>query len=227
MGGYAITGSLEVEPETRREEARLSLRLQANVDQAGGQTNAEVLNLSRTGLLLRTEYALALNEPLSVVLPGLEPWPAEIAWSSANLFGCRFERPLRRPDLARLELADRPAPTGSIEPLGARIKRMREQAGLTMIGLGRAVGVSKPTVWKWETGRAVPRSDAFSRLCTTLRMSEMEMAYGRADYLDVSMGRDRPASSAPSLAEVISSSRRAIARSADVDEESIVILIET
>lgn len=38
--------------------------------------------------------------------------------------------------------------------LGQRIAHYREQSGMTQLQLGRAVGVDKGTVWRWEDGRS-------------------------------------------------------------------------
>jgi transcriptional regulator with XRE-family HTH domain len=41
-------------------------------------------------------------------------------------------------------------------------KRIRIAAGLSMAEVAEAVGVAEPTIWRWEEGKARPRSNPAS-----------------------------------------------------------------
>ena len=47
-------------------------------------------------------------------------------------------------------------PNPSSEALGSRLNRLRREAGLTLAEVATSLGVSKPTVWAWEKGKARP-----------------------------------------------------------------------
>ena len=48
--------------------------------------------------------------------------------------------------------------------LGERISAFREDKGFSREGLARKLGVSRQTVWYWETGRRMPRQKALAKL---------------------------------------------------------------
>ncbi|MFZ4151144.1 helix-turn-helix domain-containing protein [Streptomyces pseudogriseolus] len=56
--------------------------------------------------------------------------------------------------------------------LGARLRALRADAGLTGAALAERAGVSQPTVSKVENGRMVPSLDVLDRLSRALRLDE-------------------------------------------------------
>lgn len=50
------------------------------------------------------------------------------------------------------------------------LRRAREAAGQTQLGLSRAIGVTRSAVWQWEDGRAIPRPDAVAAVERELRL---------------------------------------------------------
>ncbi|MCQ4202595.1 helix-turn-helix transcriptional regulator [Streptomyces coelicoflavus] len=56
--------------------------------------------------------------------------------------------------------------------LGARLRALRAEAGLTGAALAQRAGVGQPTVSKVETGRMVPSVDVLDRLCRALNLDE-------------------------------------------------------
>ncbi len=52
-----------------------------------------------------------------------------------------------------------------------RIKKAREQKGLTREQLGERIGVSPSAIGKWETGDRTPSSDTLARLSEELGVS--------------------------------------------------------
>lgn len=59
-----------------------------------------------------------------------------------------------------------------MKALGARLRVLRTQAGLTGAALAQGAGVGQPTVSKVETGRMVPSPDVLDRLSRALGLDE-------------------------------------------------------
>ncbi|WP_432009159.1 helix-turn-helix domain-containing protein [Streptomyces bacillaris] len=76
--------------------------------------------------------------------------------------------------------------------LGARLRALRAEAGLSGAALAQGAGVGQPTVSKVGNGRMVPSSDVLERLARALLLDEatsremrdlgltVETSYGRA-----------------------------------------------
>jgi len=144
----------------------------------GAAANVTIHNLSAAGLLLETALALAVGEELTLDLPEAGPVDAVIVWRSEQLYGCAFAEALGSAALAAAELkslpsaAQAPLPLARAqEPFGAafgpKLNRLRRERGLTLADVAAALGVSKPTVWAWEKGKARPvpeRLDAIAEV---------------------------------------------------------------
>jgi transcriptional regulator with XRE-family HTH domain len=61
------------------------------------------------------------------------------------------------------------------EPLPARLRRFREQSGLSRSELAERTGLSRPTIWAWESGRTQPRQSNLHTLANALGISEVEL----------------------------------------------------
>lgn len=136
----------------------------------GVVANVTVHNLSAAGLLIETTLELAVGEQLAIDLPEAGAVDAVIVWRSQQLYGCAFEQALGQPALAAAQLASMPPGRASGLPGGARLdtagppgaalgpklNRLRRERGLTLADVAAALGVSKPTVWAWEKGKARP-----------------------------------------------------------------------
>ncbi|GGS05040.1 hypothetical protein GCM10010269_50050 [Streptomyces humidus] len=59
-----------------------------------------------------------------------------------------------------------------MKALGAHLKRLRGEAGLTGAVLAQRAGVGQPTVSKVENGRMVPSVDVLGRLTRALGLDE-------------------------------------------------------
>jgi transcriptional regulator with XRE-family HTH domain len=55
--------------------------------------------------------------------------------------------------------------------LGKRIRQLRVDKEILPSALARTLGVSQPTVWAWETGRASPAVDRMPALADALGVS--------------------------------------------------------
>ena len=218
-----------------RGSRRRKLYLAASVAQSDTGSAVDIFNISKTGLLLATSGRLDLDEPLTVVLPEVGERSASIVWFAENLYGCRFEEPLSESEIdacVNLSAPEGPAPAQAATPeesFGERLKRLRSASGLTMIALAERVGVTKPTLWKWETGKVMPRPAALERLAQELGLTAAELMYGRQGKTVARPADSNPPKRNPeaeTLAEVIARSRREIAQRAGTSSAQVVIDID-
>jgi transcriptional regulator with XRE-family HTH domain len=176
---------------SQRSGMRRALRLETSGLLPDGQdANVTVHNISFTGLLLETGVDLATGETLSLALPETGLVEAEVIWRSEQLYGCAFKTPLGAAALAAAQLqglpvsdagpSPQPAPppsplaaprTGTGEALGLRLNRLRREAGLTLADVANRLGVSKPTVWAWEKGKARPIPERMAAIAEALGAS--------------------------------------------------------
>ena len=202
----------------------------------GGETiaaNVTVHNISADGLLLETGVALAEGEELALDLPHAGTVVATVAWRSAQLYGCAFAQPLGPAALAAAQLqgfaaggpkvgafaADQTSPLHDARPsaakgneaLGARLNRLRREAGLTLSDVGTALGVSKPTVWAWEKGKARPLPERLDAIAAALGVTPEMLAAAPAPR---------------EIDAVISECRARIAEACGTAPEAVRIMIE-
>lgn len=214
-----------------RRQPRLVLRLHTGVGQSGKAFDAEILNLSRNGMLVRTEAELSLDDPIQVVLPNRGAVPAKVVWFADGLYGCSFVEPISQDeieaatDVSSTEDDSEHRYGVDHETLGSRIKRLRVSKGHTMRGLAQKVGVSKPTLWKWEGDQVRPRHETMQKLAEELGVSELELVYGAPGLGEAIALAEEDADSGSSLADIVRASRKRIADAAGVEETSVEIHI--
>jgi transcriptional regulator with XRE-family HTH domain len=173
-----------------RSTPRRALRLEASGFAPGwGEANVTIHNISAAGLLLETGLDLNEGEQLALDLPEAGAVTAVIVWRSERLYGCAFEQTLGLAALAAAQLrglapepaAIRPAHALSAsETLGARINRLRREASLTLADVAAALGVSKPTVWAWEKGKARPLPERLGAIAAALGVMPEALAETQA-----------------------------------------------
>lgn len=61
------------------------------------------------------------------------------------------------------------------ESLPMRLRRLREQSGLSQSELAERTGLSRPTIWAWESGRTQPRHSNLQTLAHALGISEGDL----------------------------------------------------
>ncbi|MGN3973918.1 helix-turn-helix domain-containing protein [Tsuneonella sp. SYSU-LHT278] len=181
---------------------------------SGSESAVTVHNISATGLLIETSAALAEGERIVVDLPEAGERDARVIWTDGLMHGCRFEEPLGAGALSAAQLrgAVRGADRGGLpqgEEFGARLHRLRTERGLSLADIANRLGVSKPTVWAWEHGKARPVERRLSAL---------------AEALGVTPGGLEPAASGP--VEAVEAGRRQIAEAYGVDPKRVRIMIE-
>ncbi len=64
------------------------------------------------------------------------------------------------------------------EKLSVRLKGLRKRRGLSLQKVGDLVGVSKNSVYKWESGQAHPNIKNLSALAKTFEVEPIFLAYG-------------------------------------------------
>ncbi len=215
-----------------RTEVRRKLFLAATASQTDATCAVTVHNISATGLLLSTGERLDLDDYLTVVLPDVGERAAQIVWRADGLYGCRFKRPLTRSEVsASLLRSPRPpeseeAEAAAPETFGQRLRRLRSASRHSMAELAARVGVSKPTLWKWETDKVRPREGALRALAMEFGMEEMELLYGRRpDTLPLPVPA-APAEEQGTLADRIARSREKIAEHAGVPVDRVTVDID-
>ncbi len=171
--------------DSQRSAPRRGLWLETSGFFAGaGEANVTIHNISATGLLLETGLVLEEGEQLALDLPEAGAVIASVVWRSERLYGCAFARPLGQAALAAVQLqgfaagvpgmperlAAAGAQGGGItdDSLGTRLNRLRREAGLTLSDVAATLGVSKPTVWAWEKGKARPLPERLAAIAAAL-----------------------------------------------------------
>ncbi|MEZ5681345.1 MAG: helix-turn-helix domain-containing protein [Erythrobacter sp.] len=223
--------------EERRSEGRRELHLDTSAEQAGGRAAVRILDLSAKGMLLSTQAKLDHGELLTVVLADGVERAASVAWNSGNLFGCRFESPLSRAQLGTALLAARPRTADSSETVptaivrgglssaatfGERIRALRLASPYTMAAFAQLLGVSKQTLWRWESDQVRPRAEALERLVAILGVDERELCYGS----DIDAAHTDAGPGASTVAQVVDRARHAIATAAGVAPGQVKIAID-
>jgi transcriptional regulator with XRE-family HTH domain len=193
----AITAHFEDTPGRPREPRR-TLRLEALGTLASGEASGVTIhNVSSNGLLLETEDGLEVGEALTIDLPLAGPTRARVIWSSGDLHGCAFDKPVSPATLSAAQLrsavtSEENQTPGREESFGARLHRLRKEQGLSQSDIANRLGVSKPTVWAWEQGRAKPIGSRIATLAQALGVSEQQLtAVHERSSLDAVMARAR------------------------------------
>ncbi|AIT79405.1 DNA-binding protein [Novosphingobium pentaromativorans US6-1] len=196
----------------------------------GDRESVSITNLSKSGMLLETSAPLSVGEPLMVLFPEGETRNASIVWAAETIFACEFDKALSIATIRKVQLQSPPEPrsaeeTASSEALGARIKRLRRERGFGVDHFASHIGVSRPTLWKWEKGTVSPRQNMVQAIARALGVPETELLYGSKP---APVRQDSPAATAfEASSSVIASKKVEIAKLIGVDPNRVRILIET
>ena len=93
-----------------------------------------------------------------------------------------------------------------------------------MVHFAGRVGVSKPTLWKWEKDTVYPRQKTLRKIAHELGVSESELVYGSKRQVD-QRSLDAPSVSGGKK-EKIDQKRNEIANFLRVDARNVRIMIE-
>lgn len=219
----AIAARLEQLPEIAGapREPRRALRLEVQGSlSTGDPANVLVHNISATGMLIESRMPLAAGERIGIDLPHAGATWGQVVWTSGDYFGCRFDDPVSpatlnaaqlRSAVGRQDSGPTAQPHHTDESFGRRIGRLRKQRGMTLSHLADRLGVSKPTVWAWEHGKARPVEARIEALAEALGVLDTELV----------SGEDRQ-----DLDEMLARSREEIARAFGTRPDKIRIMIE-
>lgn len=218
----AIHGFLESTTGTQNvgRAPRRTLHLEAHGATASGEaTDVVIHNISLDGLLLESPVVLEPGSTIAIDLPEAGTVAASVVWTSGDLFGCRFDTPLPPAALAAAELRSLiatglhlPARPDAPDDLPTRIQRLRKERGLTLAQVAGQLGVSKPTVWAWERGRARPIEERVEALAHALGVTRGElMATGETSV---------------AARELLARTREQIAAAFGTSAEKVRIMIE-
>lgn len=166
----AVRASLEAKApnSTRRSAPRRKLSLQAHGSAASGATDVLILDVSTTGLLLKTAGNLTKGETIELGIPEMVGVRAVVKWASGQLFGCQFKDPistaavsaaLLRAPYAPPSSTDRPErpdmllSTGRVEEPGSEgdlpaAAKMRWIIALALLSWAAVAGVMS-LAWKY------------------------------------------------------------------------------
>lgn len=186
-----------------RRYPRRALKFQTEaVSQGGAPANVTIHNLSAAGLLIETDLELIPGERLAIGLPDVGPVGAEIVWVSERLYGCAFEQALGEAALSATELRSEPREAGPASgpapgtagqttapasgpafgraskgaQFGVQLNCLRRERSMTLEQVANALGVSKPTVWAWEKGKARPLPERIAGIAEVLGVSQAELS---------------------------------------------------
>lgn len=174
-------------------QPRRTVRLEARGKTAAGEAQVTIHNLSASGALLESATPLEPGETIAIDLPEAGEVPAEVVWASGRLFGCAFLTPVSQAVLSAAQLrsavgaspeltsATRIAGRSAAAVLGSRIQALRRERGLTLSELARRLGVSKPTVWAWEQGKARPVDSRIAPLAEVLGVDAQTLVLGSGE----------------------------------------------
>lgn len=214
----AVAAHFELTESTQKTRARRRrLLLETAGESAAGELGAVMIhNVSASGLLLETTVALAPNETIEIDLPEAGITAARVVWSDSSFHGCRFDSAISAAALSAIELrALAPSapslPESEEETFAARLFRLRKARGLTLGAIAERLGVSKPTVWAWEQGRAKPTAANMAALANVFGLDHGELA-GSTD--------------SARLREVLAQARRQIAEVMQIDITKVRIMLE-
>lgn len=212
------------DPGAERAHRRTLLLEALGATADGDSTSVTVQNISQTGLLLHSEAELAVGDTIELDLPEAGVVEARVVWTSGPLAGCQFFTPLTHAVLSAAQLrgaveSTEPAPPANFarEPFPRRLARLRKARELTLASIAEALGVSKPTVWAWEQGKARPVENRLDALAEILGVTREELTPdGGAPRLDDSQA----------LSQIIARSRVAIAAAVGIKPERVKISVE-
>jgi transcriptional regulator with XRE-family HTH domain len=222
----------------RRSRLRHPVKLHAVGRGAGGGGSFEglLINLSSEGFLLETTTELAFGESFELDLPGAGGLAARIAWESAPLYGCEFVHPLDKSLVSQSRLKSEPDEPRAQKALtiGSEIERLRDAKGWTRADLAQKAGVSRPSVWGWETGKTKPRQEALRRLarafgCDVTTDKSMSCMRPQIDCLEEVMMGTRNADSEGQkeyfIADLVSALRLAVSDRLNLQPNQISVRI--
>lgn len=114
-----------------------------------------------------------------------------------------------------------------------QLRELRRKSGMSVTELATALGVSRPTVWSWESARNRPRKKHIAALAATLGVTEAEILLGAANrdeparLPDQKTSKSLPVTPVTSLlVDVINRAKADIANAAGTEPGKVRIIVE-
>lgn len=202
-------------------EPRRKLLFEAQGSLGSGSTASVLIhNVSASGLLIECQTPLELGEKIEIDMPHAGETRAKVIWTSGNLFGCQFDTPISPATLSAAQLrgavnqnmeTHAPKRLWPDESFGVRLHRLRTDRGLTLSQLAGQLGVSKPTVWAWEQGKARPIDSRIEALAQALGVTSADLLPGRET---------------PAVRELVAKTREQIAVAFGLSPDKVRIVID-
>jgi len=230
----------QLHSDDRRDDARWRIRLEVTGSLGDGQANVIIHDISSAGMLIETDCALTVGQSIAVALPQADGVDARIVWRNEPLFGCRFNDPLPQSALSAVRLrspasewpldAPAPAPTAmpskTAETLSDRLRRLRRERGMTRTALSDRTGISKTTIWAWETGKTMPRHTNILVLAKVFGLTDQQLLMGVDRAPAPQRPEAQPENSVRTLSSLVDQAKDAIARAAGTDRSKVHIRID-
>lgn len=136
-----------------------------------------------------------------------------------------------------MSAAGKPVVANAGEPLPQRMRRLREASGLSRAEVADRTGLSRPTIWAWESGKSTPRQSNLEILALALGISTQELTgkdqgeavWNEIDALGLSagpaVGLPAGAGNAHRLSVLVYAAQLVIASIAGVDARNVRISI--
>ncbi|MGZ2410620.1 PilZ domain-containing protein [Sphingomonas sp. F9_3S_D5_B_2] len=144
----AVRALLDAKPlaVTGRAAPRRKLHLQAQGVVGRGTTDVLIMDVSTTGILLRTTGDLTNGETIELDMGDQAGIPAVVRWSSGDLFGCQFKRPLSTAAVSAALLRappavswPAPAPVELAEPESSPVEQLSPETEISFPRKMRAI----------------------------------------------------------------------------------------
>lgn len=160
---------------------RLSLEAQVYETGAGARA-ATIANISETGCLVELQDAGVARTEVSIEIIGLDipPVDARVTWHGDAAFGCVFDEPLGAATVSAARLRGDPPSerTSQRTDWAERLVAARKRLAISASAMARELGISRPTLWAWETGRSAPSVENAGRVEDWLSQAEPPLPAG-------------------------------------------------
>lgn len=228
----AIPAIVEKAPESgdRRADIRWRIKIEVPNLLSDERSHVVIHDISTAGMLIETRSSLEIGQQVLISLPEAGKVVAHVVWQDEPVFGCRFDQPLPQAAVSAIRLrspSHESAPrTEAPKGLPGRLIRLRRAKGLSRAEMSEQMGISKATIWAWETGRSTPRHANLIMLAELFGLTVQQLHSRESD--------DQPPVKAPAhrefhaerLKQVIEQSKTQVAEAAGMCRSRIHIYIE-
>jgi hypothetical protein len=140
---------------SRRNAPRFQLHLPAQSVTSSGASNVLILDISTTGVLLRTTHNLKEGETIELDIPEATGARAVVKWSDGQVFGCKFREPISKAAISGALLRASNSTPVSHEAVASQDSRGLEYEagplwviGLALLSWGIAIAAAAPILWQ-------------------------------------------------------------------------------